>query len=373
MKLKKRARTTTLSKRLLYFSFAINLALIVVIGFLLLSQRPVRESVKREVYTNEEYLEGLGDGSTNISDPLSVFELVFSKLGEVVDVYPTENYYYFTFVQSGREFGGALLLFPEFRDNGSIGIGYSERSFWSTAPLPAPLAGGWKVVTKQDGLDLQKIDDFTYKANFRGKSTIFRLNKLPLEPGGELYRDEEYVGPVFDESGLAFDLVFNRKLKKLYYVLNEKNSVPLTFQNISQGSGLLERRTGFVFYNDSEINRKLLIGVANSHVYHNDWFDGPFDQLPDNYVSNGEIELGSYFAQHFNMSEARLDRFGKPTDWPSGTRMALSPYLVYFAPEEFYYLPRCELKEKAWERYQCVLFERGGGQAQGFDPDSPSA
>ncbi|MFY9626042.1 MAG: hypothetical protein WAJ91_16890, partial [Rhodoplanes sp.] len=52
-----------------------------------------------QIKTNQSYIEEV-DRQTKlaIDDPMAVFTFVFNSLPDRVKVYPTENYYYFTFV-----------------------------------------------------------------------------------------------------------------------------------------------------------------------------------------------------------------------------------------------------------------------------------
>jgi hypothetical protein len=44
------------------------------------------------------------------------------------------------------------------------------------------------------------------------------------------------------------------------------------------------KRTGFAFYQDGLRHRKILVGVYEANYRLNTYFDGPFDQLPDNFI-----------------------------------------------------------------------------------------
>jgi hypothetical protein len=45
---------------------------------------------------------------------------------------------------------------------------------------------------------------------------------------------------------------------------------------------LIGERTGFAFYRDLKLERKILIGAFAANSFVNNYFDGPFDQLPEN-------------------------------------------------------------------------------------------
>ena len=52
---------------------------------------------------------------------------------------------------------------------------------------------------------------------------------------GKIRKDERYIGPVFDESGMEFYLVYNPVIKTFHYVVNEQSPIPdvLTVSRIS--------------------------------------------------------------------------------------------------------------------------------------------
>ena len=62
----------------------------------------------------------------NVNDPMAVFDFVFTTLPERVKVYPTENYYYFTFINGGVPFDGNIRLDASNRDDGKVIFAYSE-------------------------------------------------------------------------------------------------------------------------------------------------------------------------------------------------------------------------------------------------------
>jgi hypothetical protein len=79
--------------------------------------------------------------------------------------------------------------------------------------------------------------------------------------------DEKYLGPVFDEPAIRFFLVYNSKLKIFHYILDETSGVADDFFSTARADRIvIGRRTGFAFYRDHRLDRKILIGVfeANS-------------------------------------------------------------------------------------------------------------
>src|SRR5262249_24411332 len=139
----------------------------------------------------------------------------------------------------------------------------------------------------------------------------FELNDLSgvKPPDGFLTPDERYIGPVFDESGIRFFLVYNGKLKLFHYLLDETVRVgDHFFQANAPDKIVIGKRTGFAFYRDRHRDRKILIGVFEGNSRVNNYFDGPFDQLPDNFIE-GEALRSAILEVEPGLA-GRIDRFG---------------------------------------------------------------
>ena len=54
----------------------------------------------------------------DVADPMAVFAFVLDSLPDRVKVYPTENYYYFTFTHNGVDYAGNIRLDASDRDQG---------------------------------------------------------------------------------------------------------------------------------------------------------------------------------------------------------------------------------------------------------------
>ena len=223
-----------------------------------------------------------------LSDPKAMLTFVLESLPDRVKVYPTENYYYFNFYSQGVRYAGNLRLDMMDRDKGKLHFAYFEdlQEWKAEAPLT------YNVFDQADGVLVEKIDYLVYRVTFREKQVVFELNDLSkvVPPAHVIGVDEKYLGPVFDDSGMRFFLVFNPALKVFHYILDETVRIPDQFrQSALTNRILIGVRTGFAYYLDLRMNRKILIGVfeANSRV--NNSFDGPFDQLPDNFVKDDEL------------------------------------------------------------------------------------
>ena len=93
------------------------------------------------------------------------------------------------------------------------------------------------------------------------------------------------------------------------------------------------RRSGFAFWVDRDHgNRKVLTGVHQLNVRRNDYYDGPFDQLADNYAD--ETRVAAYMQLAYPGLRGRIDKYGYYTDRERPLRVALSTYFVYAAQSD---------------------------------------
>jgi hypothetical protein len=306
-------------------------------------------------YTNEEFINGLYDKTLDLTDSLAVFKYVFSHLRDRVTVYPIENYYYFVLIAQGKTFWGSMSFFPHERDSGVIGFGYIEKRD-KHQPADPKSIGGWGSFGPAHGVSLQKIDQMNYSATVENKKVLFHFNDVGVHPPikAKLLSDEIYVGPSFDESGLKFFLIFNSSQKKLYWVLNEDDYVPESF-TILTSDIVIGDRTEFAFYDDRQNNRKVLFGVEGYNTLNNNWYDGPFDQMPDNYVLNRKVRVKQYIEEAYPHVKGKIDQYGNYQD-RSGARVAVAPYLVYFSKADLIkVIKTCKVESKRTsEFYSCI-------------------
>lgn len=308
--------------------------------------------------TNEAFIKGLQVRQPlEIADPISVFRFVFARLPARVRVYPTENYYYFSFLHRGIEYAGNLRLAARDRDQGILHFAY-----FAAARAWAPDSRmHYRKLSAPDDVRVRKTGRLEYEVSFEGRAVVFALNDLSgvAPPEGLLREGEAYLGPVFDESGIEFFLVFNRNLKIFHYVLNETGTVPDRMEPSAVSDRILiGRRTGFAFFQERDRDRKILIGVQAANVALNTYYDGPFDQLPDNF--NEDDTLRAAIEASDPSVAGRLDRYGYIAG--TGQRYLIGPYLHYSEPRELLPLARCaESETAASERYLLCLAVRSGG------------
>jgi hypothetical protein len=289
------------------------------------------------LHLNQDYVdEATRLCSLDVKDPKAVFAFVFNSLPDHVKVYPTENYFYYTFLCNGVPYDGNIRLDASNRDQGKVIFAYSED------------LEGWRgdtpenhiVLDASDGVQSEKVEPLVYRVTYQGKSVVFALDDLTdvKPPASALAPDEEYIGPSFDESGIRFFLVFDKKLKVFHFILDETIKVGDQFEPSPRTDRILiGKRTGFAFYRDLLRDRKILIGAYKPNMLTNTWFDGPFDQLPDNFIQ-GEALRDALIANSPDL-KGRIDRFGGLPG--GGERMAVDPYLPYRSVSDLYVFDRC--------------------------------
>lgn len=312
------------------------------------SQMPV-------LHTNQAYIEEATRESTlDVKDPKAVFAFVFANLPDKVTVYPTENLYYFTFIDNGVPYDGNITLAASDRDEGKVNFAYSED------------LEGWRgdtpkihiVLDAAAGVRLDKIDRLVYRMTYRGKSVVFRLVDLSnvRPPASALAPTEKFIGPVFDESGIRFFLVFDQKLKVFHFILDETVTVADRFEPSPRTDRILiGKRTGFAFYRDQLRDRKILIGAYEPNMATNTYFDGPFDQLPDNFIEGDSLRDAAIASDP--SLKGRIDRFG---GFPGGAeRLGIDPYWPYRSVSDLYVFDRCATarQNKPASYYSCFAVE----------------
>jgi hypothetical protein len=357
------------AKRILRSLLAGTMLAAGLLGTGLVATAGANETGRPRIHTNQQFLEDLAVKDTlKITDAVSVFSMVLESLPDRVKVYPTENYYYFKFNYAGVSYSGNIRLENERRDQGQVHFAFApEFTEWKSED-PAV----FKILTKADGVTIEKIDDLSYRVSRGAKTVVFDLNDLRhvKPPAGAMSRDERFIGPIFDESGVRFLLVYNQKLKAFHYLLDETITPNESFTpSPSTDRILIGKRTGFAFYRDHKLNRKILIGVFEGNSRVNNYYDGPFDQLPDNFIEGNTLhdailEVAPYL-------KGRIDRFGSSFD--GETRYMIAPYTQYTVEEDLMMFHRCATsKDVPADQYHlCFVYDESEDDAQ--NPPAASA
>ena len=265
-------------------------------------------------------------------DPVAVFGVVFGALPDEVTVYPTENYYYWELQTGGRTLRGNLRLASGRRERGELCFGYAEGV--------ARLDEEREVLTKArwfgagDGVEVKCEGAMACVVRYGGKTVRFRFGEVSqTAPEGRWLREgERFVERTCDESGLRFLLLCDVERRAFVWVLDPAVKRVEPFDVLGEGLEI-GRRTGFVYFRDEKAGgRRVLAAVSDESVRRNDWHDGPFDQLADNYADQSGIR--GYLELVMPTVRGKIDRFGNFTDDLERGRVAIVPYGRYGEPEE---------------------------------------
>ena len=278
---------------------------------------------------NQRWVEGLSEDVADLEDVDAMFWHIFSKLPDEVVVYPSENYFYFILYVGTRQLWGNMRLAAGRREQGVLSFAYFE--FKESPFVLDPILRRSKFFTDSDGLVIKQLDRFTFVVRYNNKDVTFNLHQLSQEPP-KLFRlgpDETYIMRTFDESGYQFFLLFNDRRNYFMWVLNEEELVADQLMLVEEDLWV-GRRSGFAFWVDpAHKDRKTLVAIRGQNATVNNYYDGPFDQLADNYVD--ETNIAEFMVRASPNLEGRIDKFGYFMDRQSGSsRVAISPYFVYF-------------------------------------------
>jgi len=294
--------------------------------------------------------------SVNLENIQSTFSEVFTRLPDEVTIYPSENYLYYRFHTNHREMWGNIRLSPDDRDQGIVHFAYYE---FNPSPENADdFYLKYKALSPEDGLIVDRKDAFQYSITFEGRTVIFDLYQLD-QSSPKLFKpapNEVIVFKTYDESRFQFFLIFNEATNRFMYILNEEESVP--DQLIPVGPDVaVGRKSGFAFYIDRpNQNRKILMGIFIENVKQNNYYDGPFDQLADNYIDENS-KLSEYIQLAYPYTRNRVDRYGKFIGM-AGSRVAITPYASFDRIEELTEIVDwCRYNEVGIEFYSCIAYD----------------
>ncbi len=305
--------------------------------------------------THQSYVEEvMGNPDLPIQDLKAMFAFVLGSLPDRVKVYPTENYYYFSFITNRIRYAGNIRLDPGDRDQGKVHFAYFEdMAEWREEP---PIT--YRLLGKADGVTVEKLEPLLYRVAYQDKSVLFELNDLSkvVPPPGTMTADETYIGPVFDDLAIRFFLIYNSRLKVFHYVLDETEKVNDGFIPARQTDRILiGKRTGFAFYQDDKQNRKILIGVFEGNVLVNNYFDGPFDQLPLNFIEGDALRKAIVEVEP--SLKRKVNRLGDLAD--GSGRFLIAPYAYYRSEEELLAFHSCTINNRipAKDRNACFAMD----------------
>lgn len=287
-----------------------------IIGFLLWPST----TLAFNVIPHEQLLDGLYDQS-EVNNPITVFENVFSTLPDHVRIYPSENYYYFRFASNGSWYWGNIRLSPEVRDQGQVHFAYAVHH--------DPDSLKYILLDKKHDVQVKRVEDFIYQVHFKNKTVTFQLNNdhQRLPEGLDLLNWESWIGRSTDESGFRFLLFFNSLKRHFYWVLDPDQ--PAKWRFIPYGDHIvIHPDSAFAFYKDPKDGRLVLIGVNRWNIQANNYYDGPFDQLPDNVLVN--TRFSEYVQLAYPETQGHINKRG---EYNNGMRVGIIPYLSYTSPD----------------------------------------
>ena len=145
-------------------------------------------------------------------------------------------------------------------------------------------------------------------------------------------------------------------MKIFHYILDETVKVADEFMPTKQTDRILiGKRTGFAFYRDHRLDRKILIGAYELNSTVNNYFDGPFDQLPENFIE-GDALYNAIVASDPGV-KGKIDRLGHYFD-DSG-RYSIHPYPLYRKETDLRAVHRCATSRRipAAAYYACFVFD----------------
>jgi len=284
--------------------------------------------------------------SFNVSEPSETLVYLFDNMPYHAYVYPTETYYYYKFSYDETIYAGNFRLLDA--NEGKLHIAYYDES--------QPHGGFfYKVLNQSDDLIIKAIDDFTFKIIYKGRQKIFHLTEIASQKPKrlQLLPEEEFVAHIIDESGIFLFLIYNDKTSSFYYILDEERPVMDSFSSINSFY-ILGKRTKFIFYNDDEYDRKLLVGVSQDNIYQNDYYDGPFDQVPPRLPLKEKLEAAYPYTKY----AGGIDEHGNFKGFQQGSRVAISPYLDYKEIDSLLsYHSRCNIEEEKSIYWSCLTYE----------------
>lgn len=319
-----------------------KLSLIVSISFLIIVTPVICKNNKVKINFNETYIKQTTLDGIDLKQRDEVLTLILAGMKDEIIVYPSEGYYYFSFLNNGEDIKGNLRFDVTKRDEGEISFVYYKKVGTSKDVT------FHHTLTTNNGVILKKIDTFTYELTFNNFKKIIHIYDAndELENKPKLSKYEEYIGPTFDDSGIRFHLIYDTKSQVFLFVLNETLGYSESFKSLDKNDYIrIGLRSQFVYYHDKKYNRMVLIGVSESNVNENNHYDGPFDQLPDSFVDGDHLK--ELIVKYDPRVKGQLVSYGIYKNDES-SRYAIAPYIEYKKIEELFVVYQCiNVKDKS--------------------------
>ena len=242
----------------------------------------------------------------------------------------------------------------ELRTQGVIGFTYS---------LGVP--GRDKTISvrfgRRQGLYMMGLGRHRWLCQYGWSTVVFVLNPIHMVPPTQarLLPGEVWAAPVLDESGLQFHLVFQSDPPHLFWILNQDLPVAEGFDHITTDIAI-GRRTRFAYYIDQPNHRWILVGVDRRNSVENTWYDGPFDQIPDE-IDSGGLGLRKYFEIVYPNVRGQIDEHGRYKLIPQ-SEVAVTPWMLYDNVEDLGLIEKCKQSFTGPAFYSCITPDPFAGE-----------
>lgn len=293
--------------------------------------RTMVESLRWHALPKEHRRAAFGDWPW---EPAPLVTAVLQQAPEPIVVYPSERYYYFTIKASDLYVSGNLR-FTDVEEGvlhtGAFRVG---ETYDFVAETFDHRSGS--VHIEPSGTPDPRGPTYTLRFGDVVRTVVLVEPQQPAESSEAPFLEWRFVSPIVDESGVVFDLFFDAERKRFAYLLRESATAPSPESLIPiEDRGMLPAgmslwrapQSAFVFLRGAVPGRALLVGVAHRNVRLNNYFDGPFDQVPPRLPLRDML----YAAYPYTQIGRGLDPHGRFIG-QDGVRVAISPYHTYRSP-----------------------------------------
>jgi hypothetical protein len=274
----------------------------------------------------------------DFDDPRSVVRFLLDVI-ESGTVYPTEGYFYFRFDLNGRRISGNLR-FTSIAD-GVLHTGYFEAGNADHTPGRPSKPGIGAVRTgtfgAEQGLTVvtepSDEGETMHRVLLDGESATFVVPAIyRARPASLKLRDgERFVSGVLDESAYALVLIFDEREAGFRFLLSPAFEPPELLEPLRADAPhlLIGRPSGFVFAREpgraaGEPDRLTLVGIDAASVRRNDYFDGPFDQVPPDLDLRPLLHIAYPYTRDASPVDEHGNFIGR-----TASRVAIAPYTAY--------------------------------------------
>ena len=260
-----------------------------------------------------------------LDDPATVVRHVLRACPPVAVVRPTEGYYYFRF-RCGHAIISGNLRFTD-AALGVLHTGYFDENDADARVWAASFGPGDPRVEVSS--PTPRTYDIAMGSDVRVR---FRVPSPSRTLPPDLAPGERFISRVLDESGFALILLWSDAHDAFFFSLDEDAPLPDVLAPIerlpaplgARGSVEIGLRSGFVFWRPTGATRRVLVGVRADSVRRNNYFDGPFDQVPPDLPLKPLLER----AYPYVSLRGGIDQHGN-FNLLESQRVAISPYVQY--------------------------------------------